>query len=93
MTDGDDFADGATASPPVTDTGFRALLDKLSAAYGFDFREYKETSLARRIRTRMAQLRIADFDAYATYLDAHPDEHVALFNTILINVTAFFRDP
>ena len=32
------------------------------------------------------------FDAYARYLETHPDEHVALFNAILINVTAFFRD-
>ena len=41
----------------------------------------------------MAQLHITDFDAYARYLDKHGDEHVALFNTILINVTCFCRDP
>jgi two-component system CheB/CheR fusion protein len=93
VSDSDDFADGATPSPPITDTGFRPLLEKLSATYHFDFREYKEISLARRIRTRMAQVRVDDFEAYARYLDAHPDEHVALFNTILINVTGFFRDP
>ena len=93
MTDGDDFADGATASPAVTDAGFRALLDTLGTTYRFDFREYKEMSLARRIRARMAQVRVDDFGAYATFLDTHPDEHVALFNTILINVTALFRDP
>jgi two-component system CheB/CheR fusion protein len=29
---------------------------------------------------------------YIAYLDAHPDEFPHLFNTILINVTAFFRD-
>src|SRR5262249_23721957 len=33
-----------------------------------------------------------NFEVYINYLDRHPDEHVALFNTILINVTAFFRD-
>ena len=27
------------------------------------------------------------------YLEVHPDEFEQLFNTILINVTAFFRDP
>src|SRR5262249_6419174 len=72
---------------------FRALLEKLSARYNFDFREYKETSLARRIRARMAQVHVDAFAAYANFLDANPNEHVALFNTILINVTNFFRDP
>src|SRR5215470_16197377 len=71
---------------------FRALLEKLSARYNFDFREYKEASLARRIRARMTQLHIDSFAAYSNFLDANPNEHVALFNTILINVTNFFRD-
>ena len=72
---------------------FRRLLDKLSAEHQFDFRKYKVASLARRIRARMNQVRVADFDAYVRYLDAHADEPVALFNAILINVTGFFRDP
>jgi two-component system CheB/CheR fusion protein len=32
-------------------------------------------------------------EEYSGYLDQHAAEHVALFNTILINVTGFFRDP
>jgi two-component system CheB/CheR fusion protein len=31
--------------------------------------------------------------AYVDYLEVHPDEFALLFNTILINVTGFFRDP
>ena len=31
--------------------------------------------------------------AYVDYLEVHPDEFAFLFNTILINVTGFFRDP
>ena len=77
----------------VRDDGFRALLEKLSASYNFDFRQYKEASLERRIRARMAQVHAETFAAYAGYLDRQPREHVALFNTILINVTGFFRDP
>jgi two-component system, chemotaxis family, CheB/CheR fusion protein len=72
---------------------FRTLLEKLSARYNFDFREYKEASLARRIRARMAQVHLDSFAAYSKFLDAYPNEHVALFNTVLINVTSFFRDP
>jgi two-component system CheB/CheR fusion protein len=33
------------------------------------------------------------YDEYVEYLELHPDEFVELFNTLLINVTAFFRDP
>ena len=79
--------DEATADP-----SFRHLLEKLSSDHAFDFREYKPTSLARRIRVRMQHVRVDTFDDYVTYIDRNPGEHVALFNTILINVTAFFRD-
>jgi two-component system, chemotaxis family, CheB/CheR fusion protein len=33
------------------------------------------------------------FSRYQDYLQVDPDEFIRLFNTILINVTAFFRDP
>lgn len=88
MSDGEDRGE---LSPPAP--GLRPLLEKLTTTYGFDFREYKEPSLARRIGVRMGQLHLDDFEAYSRYLDAHADEHVQLFNTILINVTTFFRDP
>jgi two-component system CheB/CheR fusion protein len=35
----------------------------------------------------------SDYPDYLDHLQVHPDEFTALFNTILINVTAFFRDP
>jgi two-component system, chemotaxis family, CheB/CheR fusion protein len=92
MSDGDD-GEAQGGPTPAIEAGFRPLLEKLSATYNFDFREYKEPSLARRIRARMAALHVESYDTYARYLDQHVDEHVALFNTILINVTTFFRDP
>jgi two-component system CheB/CheR fusion protein len=33
-----------------------------------------------------------DFAEYLDYLEVHPDEFGQLFNTVLINVTSFFRD-
>ena len=33
------------------------------------------------------------FDTYVDYLRLHPHEPAALFNSILVNVTGFFRDP
>jgi two-component system CheB/CheR fusion protein len=36
---------------------------------------------------------IDDHEEYLDHLVLHPDEFTQLFNTILINVTGFFRDP
>jgi two-component system CheB/CheR fusion protein len=89
----DDRPEVASGPAVSLEHDFRELLEMLSTTYNFDFREYKEASLARRIRARMAQVRVDGFAAYADYLAHHPDEHIPLLNTILINVTGFFRDP
>jgi two-component system CheB/CheR fusion protein len=75
------------------DPQFEALLLYLKESRGFDFTGYKRSSLVRRVDRRMSQLDIADHAEYLDYLQVHPDEFTALFNTILINVTGFFRDP
>src|SRR5689334_12416986 len=74
------------------DAGFDRILEYLRQTRGFDFTAYKPTSLMRRVRKRMQGVGIDDFDAYLDHLEVHPDEFAALFNTILINVTSFFRD-
>jgi two-component system CheB/CheR fusion protein len=73
--------------------GFRRLLDKLKSEHRFDLHDYKSGSLLRRVRTRMTQVHAPDFDAYGSLLDADDGEATLLLNTILINVTGFFRDP
>jgi two-component system CheB/CheR fusion protein len=40
----------------------------------------------------MDMVAVRGFAEYGGYLEMHPDEFQHLFNTILINVTAFFRD-
>ncbi|HEV2132507.1 MAG TPA: CheR family methyltransferase [Longimicrobiaceae bacterium] len=74
------------------DAAFEELLEYLKRQRGFDFTGYKPVGLMRRVRKRMAEVGTADFDAYRDYLEVHPDEFALLFNTILINVTDFFRD-
>jgi two-component system, chemotaxis family, CheB/CheR fusion protein len=69
------------------------LLEYIKRSRGFDFRGYKRTSLSRRIQRRMQVISIQSYEEYLDYLEVHPDEFVELFNTILINVTAFFREP
>ncbi|ARV59570.1 chemotaxis protein CheR [Nostocales cyanobacterium HT-58-2] len=68
------------------------LLEYIKRNRGFDFSGYKRTSLSRRIRKRMQFIGVDTYAYYLDYLEVHPDEFVELFNTILINVTAFFRE-
>ncbi len=83
--------------PPVkedqTDEELDQLLQKLFNERGFDFRDYKKVSLRRRIQKRLDELKISTYPEYERYLDEHQGEYVKLFETLLINVTEFFRDP
>jgi two-component system, chemotaxis family, CheB/CheR fusion protein len=74
------------------DRVFEALLDYLRRSRGFDFTGYKRPSLKRRVTKQMQTHQIESFGDYLDYLEVHPEEFEALFNTILINVTGFFRD-
>src|SRR5689334_4948122 len=74
------------------DPEFEALLEFLRDSRGFDFTGYKRSSLQRRVRRRMQQISVDSYADYLDYLQLHQDEFSALFNTILINVTGFFRD-
>ena len=69
-----------------------SLLDYLKRNRGFDFTGYKRASLERRIGKRMQSIACANYADYLDYLEVHPEEFAALFNTVLINVTSFFRD-
>jgi two-component system CheB/CheR fusion protein len=76
-----------------TANGFEEILQYLKETRGFDFTGYKRSSLMRRVDRRMAQVNAESYVEYLDMLQANTDEFVALFNTILINVTGFFRDP
>jgi two-component system CheB/CheR fusion protein len=71
---------------------FEELVEYIKTNRGFDFTGYKRPSLQRRFEKRMQSVRVDSYREYRTYLEQHPDEFIDLFNTILINVTAFFRD-
>src|SRR5262249_6662929 len=74
------------------DRQFDALLDYLKRNRGFDFGAYKRPSLMRRMKKRVQAVDVETFSDYLDYLEVHPEEFGHLFNTILINVTSFFRD-
>jgi len=69
-----------------------ALLDYIRDERRFDFTGYKRSSLTRRIRKRMHEVDSDEYPAYLDFLQTQPEEFTQLFNTILINVTSFFRD-
>jgi two-component system CheB/CheR fusion protein len=77
---------------PADNVHFEQLLDYLRRGRGFDFTGYKRTSLMRRVDKRMHAVDVASYNSYTDYLEVHPEEFGHLFDTILINVTAFFRD-
>jgi two-component system CheB/CheR fusion protein len=76
----------------VRDEGFESLLEFIRDERGFDFTGYKRPSLQRRIAKRMQEVGVEDFGEYQSRLAQEDDEFVRLFDTILINVTSFFRD-
>ncbi len=69
-----------------------ALLEQLRLSRSFDFTAYKRTTLGRRIQRRLQAINMDSYTDYMDYLEVHPDEFSELFNTILINVSSFFRD-
>jgi two-component system CheB/CheR fusion protein len=75
-----------------TGPDFERLLEYIRESRGFDFGGYKRATLVRRVAKRMTAVGAKDHAAYLEYLEAQPGEFAALFNTILINVTSYFRD-
>ena len=75
------------------DPGFEDLLDFVHEARGFDYSQYKRPSLVRRFEKRMQTTGVETYEDYRSYLEAEPREFAELLDTILINVTGFFRDP
>jgi chemotaxis methyl-accepting protein methylase len=73
-------------------TELQSLLEKIYSERGFDFREYKTTTLTRRLTRRLHARRVQTYVDYARVLDQDPGEYETLFNDLTINVTSFFRD-
>src|SRR3954470_14427715 len=86
------MADAAEPRPEAGSAGLDGLLEHVKQSRGFDFSGYKRPSLERRIRKRLLEVGVERYADYQDYLEVNPDEFTELFDTILINVTSFFRD-
>src|SRR5690348_799363 len=79
-------------NPTGLDGQLEALLAYLKTGRGFDFGQYKRSTLLRRFTRRMQVVGVEGYADYLDYLQVRPDEFALLFDTLLINVTEFFRD-
>jgi two-component system, chemotaxis family, CheB/CheR fusion protein len=74
------------------EVSMRELIRILHEERRLDLRGYKPTTLERRLRKRMFDVGVADYGEYVRRVREDPQEINPLLNTILINVTEFFRD-
>ncbi|HEY5105538.1 MAG TPA: chemotaxis protein CheB [Caulobacteraceae bacterium] len=68
------------------------IMAALRVRSGYDFSEYKEKTLVRRLQRRMQLLQVDTPQAYIERYHSQPEELDQLFRELLIGVTEFFRD-
>lgn len=66
--------------------------NKIFASYGLDLARYKPAFIKRRLDRRMRILDISEYSQYAVVLKNDRKEFEAIFASLSINVTNFFRD-
>src|SRR5262245_4796153 len=76
----------------ISDDVFGQILQMLGHQSAIDFRQYKPSTLLRRIGRRMAIRHTHSLGEYRDYLETHPAEISELVMSLLIKVTEFFRD-
>lgn len=81
--------------PPAgkTEDALKKILILLRAQTGYDFSQYKQSTVIRRIERRMAVNQVEKPEEYLRYFQQNPGEATALFRDLLIGVTNYFRDP
>lgn len=81
------LANGGKPKSPI-DYIFSLLVER----FGTDFRCYKSATIERRIRRRYEMCGLNNYQDYADFVAADREEISTLYNDLLIDVTAFFRD-
>ena len=76
-----------------TEQGLPALLDRIYAERGWDFRGYKKMTLLRRVSKRLHATGSSSLSEYLRLLESDPAEYSRLFSSITIKVSEFFREP
>jgi two-component system, chemotaxis family, CheB/CheR fusion protein len=89
------MSQASTPEPAVASetAEFARILGALREAFGVDFAGYKSGTLNRRIDHRMGLRGINSRAVYADLITSEPHELDDLYNSVLLVVTDFFRDP
>lgn len=83
----------AARSPQVEDVEIRLLLEGVQQVYGYDFRDYADASIKRRLTQWLAESPFDTFSAAQARLLRDPELFLSLLQGITVNVTEMFRDP
>ena len=68
------------------------LLEKVYRDGGYDFRDYKDGTVTRRLERRLQATGVETYADYMHYLDAHPEEYEGLAQALTIVLSGFFRN-
>jgi len=74
-------------------SGLNLLLEKVYRDGGYDFREYKQSTITRRLARRLEANGLAGYREYMQFLDISPEEYQKLAEYITIKSSGFFRTP
>lgn len=77
----------------VEEVEMRLLLEGIEQVYGYDFRDYAEASIARRLTHWLAESEFDTFSLAQSRLLRERDVFDSLLRGITVNVTEMFRDP
>lgn len=77
----------------IRDVEIRLLLEGIHYVYGYDFRDYAEASIKRRLSHWLAESPYANFSEAQAHLLRERPLFEALLAGITVNVTEMFRDP
>ncbi len=75
------------------DAIYHHILENLYKTRGIDFSGYRNSFVIKQIEKRIADLGMNDPNTYRFFLENTISEYDHLIDTILINVSCFFRDP
>jgi len=68
------------------------LLEKVYHNGGHDFRDYKISTITRRLERRLQSTGARNYPEYISFLNTHPEEYERLVQYLTITVSGFFRN-
>ena len=82
--------ESATAEREARD--LEALLEKVYRQARYDFRDYKRSTVTRRLARRLHAAGVKTYQEYMQFLDSCPEEYQRLADDLTIKVSGFFRN-